>query len=213
MALSGCVVIPEGTSRNARILAMGDSILSWNRGAGASVSHAIEAQLGEEVVDASVAGAKFRQGGLRGRLGFSIPDQFRTGTWDAVILNGGGNDLLGACGCNRCDKTLDRLVQQDYPALLKRLGDAEVFILGYYGIAGDRPGDFDACEDELIALERRLTQLAASKPNVRVVPIRAAITGNPGLYDDDRIHPSRTGSAVIGSLVARALVANIGPSR
>ena len=213
MMLAGCVVIPEGTSRDARILAIGDSILSWNRGAGASVAHVIEAQLGEEVVDASVAGAKLRQGGLRGSLGFSIPDQYREGAWDAVVLTGGGNDLLGSCRCDRCDAILDRLVQQDYPELLNRLGDAEVFILGYYGIAGDRPGNFDSCEDELIELERRLTRLAASKPNVHVVQIRTAITGKPELYDDDRIHPNRAGSAVIGTLVARALVANIVPSR
>jgi len=213
IALSGCVIVPEATNRNARILAMGDSIVAWNRGVGASISDVIEARLGEEVVDASVAGAKLRQGGLRASIGFSIPDQYRDGDWDAVVLNGGGNDLIGTCGCHRCDTTLDRLVQQDYPALLNRLGDTQVFILGYYGLAGDRPGSFDACEDDLIELERRLTRLAASRPNVYAVPIRAAITGKPELYDDDRVHPSPEGSTIIGALVSRALVANIGPSR
>ncbi len=212
-ALAGCVIIPEATDRDARILAMGDSIIAWNRGAGASVSDAVEARLGESVVDASVAGAKLRQGGLRGAVGFSIPDQYREGDWDAVILNGGGNDLLGACGCNGCDAVLDRLVRADYPAVLARLGDAQVFILGYYGIAGDRRGEFDECEDDLIELERRLTRLADTRPNVTVVQIRDAITGKPALYDNDRIHPSPAGSAIIGDRIARALVANIGPAR
>ncbi|MDA8586941.1 SGNH/GDSL hydrolase family protein [Rhodobacteraceae bacterium] len=212
-ALSGCVVIPEPTDRDARILAIGDSILAWNRGVGASVPDAIEARLGEAVVDASVAGAKMRESGLRASIGFSIPDQYRSGDWDAVVLNGGGNDLNGTCGCDGCDAVLNRLVREDYPALLARLGDTQVFILGYYGAAGDRFGNFDTCEDELLTLERRLTRLAATRPNVTLVAIRDAITGKPALYDDDRIHPSPAGSAVIGDLVARALVANIGPAR
>ncbi|MEO0946342.1 MAG: SGNH/GDSL hydrolase family protein, partial [Pseudomonadota bacterium] len=102
------------------------------------------------------------------------------------------------------------LVQQDYPALLDQLGEAQVFILGYYGRAGDRPGSFDACEDDLNILESRLTRFAATRSNVQVVPIRAAITGKPELYDPDRIHPSREGSAVIGTLLARAISAEGG---
>ncbi|NNE87184.1 MAG: SGNH/GDSL hydrolase family protein [Silicimonas sp.] len=213
LLLPACVVFPEVTDRNARILAMGDSVIAWNREDGASIADALERRLGQPVVDASVPGAKMRQDGLRGSLGFSIPEQYRAGRWDAVIVNGGANDLLSQCNCTRCDATLDRLVRQDYPALVNRLDDTQVFIVGYYGAAGDRPGRFNSCDNELQQMERRLTVLFADRSNVHVVRVRDAITGRPTLYDNDRVHPSPAGSRVMAELVARALVANSSPSR
>lgn len=208
LLLSGCVVFPERTDGDARILAMGDSVIAWNRDKGASVADMLEKQLGVPVVDASVPGAKMQQGGLRGAIGFSIPDQFREGAWDAVIVNGGANDLLSECNCNRCDAIIDRLVQRNYPALVNQLGNTQIFIVGYYGAAGDRPGSFNGCNDELLEMERRLTSFASMRANVHVVRVRDAITGRPERYDDDRVHPSPAGSLAIASLVARALVAN-----
>ena len=213
LILPACVVFPEATDRDAHILAMGDSVIAWNREEGASIADAIERRLGEPVVDASVPGAKMRQGGVRGAFGFSIPDQYRTGDWDAVILNGGANDLMSECNCNRCDAIVRRLVRRDYPALVNALGNAQIFIVSYYGAAGDRPGRFNSCNDELQQMERRLTSLFATRPNVHVVRVHDAITGRPALYDDDRVHPSPAGSRVIGDIVARALVANLSPSR
>jgi lysophospholipase L1-like esterase len=203
--LAACGALPERSERGARIIAVGDSVMAWNRDGDAGIPAAIEKRLGLPVLDASVPGARMRFGGVGGAAGFSIPGQYRAGDWDAVVMNGGANDLLAACGCDRCDAVLDRLVRVDYPAFLNRLGDTPVLIVGYYGPAGDRRGNYDICNDELQVLERRLTRLAATRPNVRVVRVRDAITGNPRLYDADRVHPSPEGSAVIGALVARAL--------
>lgn len=205
LLLAACGALPERAERDARVILLGDSVMAWNRREGASVADAVERQMGAPVLDASVSGARMRFGGVGGAVGFSIPDQYRAGDWDAVVLNGGANDLFFACGCNRCDAVLDRLVRQDYPAFLDRLGNTSVYIVGYYGPAGDRPGNYDICNDELQVLERRLTRLAESRPNVEVVRVRDAITGNPSRYDADRVHPSSEGSAVIGGLVARAL--------
>lgn len=213
MALAGCAALPEVTDRDASVLLMGDSVLAWNRGQGASVADVVEAETGRAVQDVSVPGARMRQGGLRASLGFSIPDQYRAGDWDAVIVNGGANDLLGACGCRQCDAVLDRLVTQDYPALLDRLGDTEVIIVAYYGQVRGGGGSFDGCGDELAELERRLRSLAASRSNVTQVSVRDVIAGDPANYDADRVHPSPAGSRAIGGLVARALVANSGASR
>ncbi len=203
--LAACGALPERSERGAKIIVLGDSVLAWNRGEGASVADVIEKRLGAPVLDASVPGAQMRVGGVRGAVGFSIPGQYRRGAWDAVVMNGGANDLYRACGCDGCDAVLDRLVTQDYPAFLDRLGNTPVYIVGYYGSAGDRPGAYGICNDELQVMERRLARLAATRPNVQVVVVRNAITGRPALYDDDRVHPSPAGSERIGTLVARAL--------
>lgn len=203
--LAACSAFPERVEREARIIVMGDSVMAWNRDSNASVADAMEKRLGAPVLDAAVSGARMRLGGVGGAIGFSIPGQYRARDWDAVVLNGGANDLFFECRCDRCDTVLDRLVNVDYPALLARLGSTRVYIVGYYGPAGDRPGNYDVCQDELQILERRLTRLAATRPNVRVVRIRDAITGNPPMYDDDRVHPSPAGSSVIADRIVAAL--------
>lgn len=205
LLLAGCASLPESSERGARVIVLGDSVMAWNRDQGTAIADVIERRLGAPVLDASVSGARMRFGGVGGAIGFSIPGQYREGDWDAVVLNGGANDLLATCDCNRCDAVLDRLVNQDYPAFLNRLADTPVYIVGYYGPAGDRRGSYDVCNDDLQVLERRLTRLAATRPNVQVVRVRDAITGTPALYDSDRVHPSPAGSERIGTLVARAL--------
>jgi lysophospholipase L1-like esterase len=203
--LAGCVAIPEGREPGARILVMGDSVIAWNRGEGASIADVTERRLGEPVLDASVPGARMRQGGLRGAVGLSIPAQYRAGDWDTVILNGGANDLRATCGCARCDGVLDRLAQQDYPDLIARLAPARVVIVGYYGRMRGGGGSFDDCDDELLDLGNRLAALAARDARVTFVPVRAAVAGDPRYYGPDRVHPSPEGSALIGGLVARAV--------
>lgn len=205
LLLAACAALPERSEEGARILLIGDSVMAWNRDQTASVADAIEKRLGAPVLDASVPGARMRLGGVGGAIGFSIPGQYRDGDWDAVVMNGGANDLFAECGCDRCDGVLDRLVTQDYPAFLNRLRDTPVYIVGYYGPAGDRRGSYDVCNDDLQVLEARLTRLAAARPNVEIVRVRDAITGNAALYDADRVHPSPRGSHRIGTLVARAL--------
>lgn len=203
--LAGCSVLPESRESGARVLTMGDSILAWNRGEGASVSDVIEKRLGVPVLDASVPGARMSASGLRGAIGLSIPGQYRRGDWDAVVVNGGANDLRGECGCNRCDAVLDRLVRRDYPALLDRLRGTRVFLVGYYGSIRGGGGSFGNCSDELAELGQRLARLAASRDGVTFVSVREAIAGDPRYYDTDRVHPSPAGSRVIGTILAEAL--------
>ena len=213
LALGACGYAPEATDRDASVLVIGDSILAWNRGVGASVADAVEDRLGIPVVDASVPGATMRPSGIRAAVGLSIPGQIRAGSYSTVVVNGGANDLRNTCGCDGCGAVLDRLSTQDYPALIARLAPARVVIVGYYGPIRGGGGSFSGCSDELAELGRRLAGLAASDPRVTFVPTRDAIAGNPVYYDSDRVHPTPAGSDVIGALVARALVANGGASR
>ena len=205
LLLVACSALPERVEREARVIVMGDSVMAWNRDSNASVADAMEKLLDAPVLDASVSGARMRLGGVGSAIGFSIPDQYRERDWDAVVFNGGANDLLFECRCSRCDAVLDRIVNEDYPALLERLGETPVYIVGYYGPAGDRRGNYDICNDELQVLERRLAHLATTRPNVEIVRVRDAITGTPTLYDADRVHPSPAGSAVIAKRIVTAL--------
>ncbi len=205
IALAGCGFAPEVADRNANVLVIGDSILAWNRGAGASVADVIEKRIGVPVLDASVSGATMRASGVRAAVGLSIPGQIREGDFAAVVINGGANDLRNTCGCDGCGAVLDRLSSQDYPALIARLAPARVIIVGYYGSIRGGGGSFSGCSDELAELGRRLNSLAAADPRVTFVPMRDAIAGDPRYYDSDKVHPSREGSARIGALVANAL--------
>ena len=57
--LLGCVE-PVPSDSEARIMAMGDSLLAWNAPSGRSVSDALEARLGHPVVARSVSGASYQ---------------------------------------------------------------------------------------------------------------------------------------------------------
>ncbi len=85
-----------------------------NRATNGSVADAIEAALGLEVVDRSVPGARyFHALPISGSAGLKVTAQYRPGAWEAIIVNGGGNDLLFGCGCGQCDEMLDRLISPD----------------------------------------------------------------------------------------------------
>ncbi|MEM7719520.1 MAG: SGNH/GDSL hydrolase family protein [Pseudomonadota bacterium] len=215
LLLVGCGFAPERGTGD--VLAIGDSILAWNRPEGASIPDVVEKRSGRSVVNGSVPGASFLTNGVSAVIGLSIPRQYRAGDFEAVIVNGGANDLNSLCGCNRCDTVLDRLVSRDgtsgaYVDLLARI-DVPVIIVGYYGTIRGGGGGFSGCQDELLELGIRLTRLASADPSVRFVRVRDAIDGDPAFYDSDRVHPSPAGSERIGGLVARALVAIDGPAR
>ncbi len=104
--------MPDDTQ--ARILMMGDSMLATHSLTGRSVSHMVEAQIGEEVIDRTVPGARMIYAlPLTGAAGLNIPKQYRPGKWDWVVLNGGGNDLLLGCGCMFCNRKLEQLISED----------------------------------------------------------------------------------------------------
>src|SRR4051812_9049233 len=101
--------LPEGE----RVLAIGDSILAWSADRCESIPDVVARTLGERVVNHAVNGARVL-GGSADRP--AIPAQFaaaRDVPWSAVIVDGGGNDLNGTCGCGDCAQVLDALVGAD----------------------------------------------------------------------------------------------------
>lgn len=190
-----------GAAQADPILVMGDSIMDWNRATGRSVSHALAEELGRDVRNLSVSGARIFGRGFR-----SIPGQFRGSAWSWIVLDGGANDLQ-TCGCNRCERMLDRLISGDagaIPTLLARLqgSGANVLWMVYYGPNG-RGGAFDPCADELAELDARVAALAANTDGLHFVDAGDVLGRSaPDDYHRDNVHPAPRESAKIAALLA-----------
>jgi acyl-CoA thioesterase I len=202
----------EVASRNdtSRILAIGDSMLAWHRGSGTSVSGALERRINERVTDRSVIGARFNYAlPITGAMGLNISKQYVSGTWDWVIINGGGNDLLFGCGCVACDYTIDKLISADgrngkIPALVRkaRSTNARVILVGYLHSPGV-PSLVDGCKDDDNELQRRISKIPALDDGVYYVRASDIVgSGDTSYHAGDRIHPSAKGSAEIARQIA-----------
>jgi lysophospholipase L1-like esterase len=216
--LLGCGEAITTSTKDARILLMGDSMMAANRGSGRSVADGIERQLGEEVIDRSVYAARIIYVlPLTGAAGLSIPAQLAKGEWDWVVLNGGGNDLMFGCACGRCDGMVDRLISADgssgaIPSLVSRIrkSGAKVVYSGYLR----NPGLFTPvrpCKIYGDELDRRLARLDARDPGMVFLPMSDLVpTGDPSLHQADLMHPSPKGSAAIAARISAAIRANDG---
>lgn len=212
-----CALIFGGAvmAQNAgpRILVMGDSLLATHNSTGFSVADNLERLLGEKVRDQSVSGAHMiYRLPISGAAGLSIPKQFREGNWQWVVLTGGGNDLWLGCGCNRCERKMNRLISSDgrkgvIPStiLRARKSGARVIYVGYLRSPGFG-SPIESCRDEGDELERRIAKLAAIDPglyfqsNADLVP-----HGDKSFHAVDRIHPSRKGSLHIAQRIAQVI--------
>ncbi len=213
-ALTAC---GEVVSRNdpSRILTMGDSLLAWHGASGHAVSDRLETYLGEPVTDRSVVGAWMIYGlPITGAMGLSIPQQYRPGGWDWVVLNGGGNDLWLGCGCSLCERRMNRLISPDgqggeIPELVNRVraGGSKVLFLGYLRSPGFG-SPIEHCRNEGAIFDQRLASMAKDDPGIVFLSLADLVpSGDRSFHAADRIHPSRKGSAAI----ARRIADIIGP--
>lgn len=206
----------EPVTRDARILLMGDSLLAFHKGQGRAVSHAIEAELSEPVVDRSVTGARFFYAlPISGSAGLNIRQQYREGSWDWIVLNGGGNDIWMGCGCGTCGPRLDQLITDDgrggripgFVSTLRATG-AQVIFVGYLRTPGVL-SPIEGCADEGDEMDRRLTRLAALDDGVHFLPLADLVPhGDRSYHAIDRIHPSQKASRKIGTRVAAIIKRN-----
>jgi acyl-CoA thioesterase I len=196
-----------------RILLLGDSMFASNRVTNGSVADSIEAALGLDVVDRSVLGARyFHALPISGSAGLKVTAQYRPGAWKAIIVNGGGNDLLFGCGCGLCDEMLDRLISPDgrrgaIPAFVADLRSTGALVVyaGYLRNPGTAT-PVKACGPAGNELDRRLQELDKLDPGMVFLPMSDLVPYGSLLYHQpDRIHPSRTGSREIGLRIARVI--------
>lgn len=193
------------------VLAVGDSVMAWNRDKDASIPDVVARATGRTVLNASVPGQGLtREGSL---FPGTIQSQLRRGNWDWIIADGGANDLNRICNCSRCEAQVDRLISEDgtaglwpgFVGQMKAAGARNILIMGYYGPADGGGGAFAKCSDEVAELDRRFARLAARDPQVTHVLTRPVVDGERALYDDDLIHPNVRGSQVIGEVLARTI--------
>jgi hypothetical protein len=209
LALAGC---GEAVTREdqSRILLMGDSLLAAHGGIGKAVSHNIERELGEQVIDRSVIGARMIYAlPISGAAGLNIPQQYRPGKWDWVILNGGGNDLWLGCGCSLCDYKMDRLISEDgskgvIPGFVSKLRQdgAQVLYVGYLRSPG-LGSPIEYCRDDGDELEARIAKLSKLDRGVHFLSLADLVPhGDRSFHAIDMIHPSLKASAAIGKRIA-----------
>ncbi len=200
-------------STDARILLMGDSMMASNAAADSTVANWMEAELGEEVIDRSVSGAKyFYYLPISGAAGLRLDAQYRPGKWDWIVMNGGGNDLLFGGGCGAPGAQLSRLITPDgrhgaIPNLVANLrsSGARVLYVGYLR----NPGTFTpikACGPAGNELDRRLAKMAALSDRVEFLAISDLVPyGDSSYHQLDRIHPSPKGSRAIAQRIVERI--------
>jgi GDSL-like Lipase/Acylhydrolase family len=202
-------------SNDATILALGDSIFEYNSIQSDSIPDVVGKLLGTAVANAARAGAHFsRPDSLSSGEGLDIRDQFVAGGWDWVLLEGGGNDYLGDCGCGDCGPYIDELVSADgltgeIPDFVRGLvsGDTQVMIMGYYDVPSDAQFGFDQCGNEVQEHNRRLALLAAATESVWFVSAGDVVSvDDRTAYAEDRVHPSKMGSRAIGEYIAAEIM-------
>lgn len=213
LLVMSCGEVVTESTKDARILMMGDSMMAANRTAGRSVGAMLERKMGETVIDRSVYAARIIYNlPLTGAAGLSIPAQYQQGNWDWVVLNGGGNDLIFGCACGYCDGMVDRLISKDattgrIPELVNRIrkSGAQVVWSGYLR----NPGLFTPvrpCRVFGDELDRRLARLDARDPGMIFVPMSDLVPeGDPSLHQQDLVHPSPKGSAAIAARIAATI--------
>lgn len=209
LVLAGC---GETVMRDAqpRILLLGDSLMATHGMSGNSVSHAMERQLGEPVIDRSVSGARFLYAlPISGAAGLNITKQYREGDWDWVVLNGGGNDILFGCGCGPCRGRIDRLISEDgkrgvIPGFVSKVRQrgAQVIFVGYMRTPGVA-SPIEHCVDEGREMDRRVARLAALDRGVHFLGLEDLVPeGDRSYHAIDLVHPSAKGAHAIGQRIA-----------
>lgn len=206
------VLTLAGTARaeDAPILVMGDSMMASNGIGGQSVGKRLSKRLGVEVQSRAMLGAwMIYRLPLTGAMGFSIPRQFRGGSHQWIVMNGGGNDLWLGCGCNACDRTLHRLAAPDgrsgaVLATLARLraSGAQVLYVGYLRSPGfDTP--IEHCKDEAEVLDARVAAFAEARDGIHFLSLDGLVPeGDKSFHAADLIHPSLKGSDAIAGWIA-----------
>ncbi|MBT6180125.1 MAG: SGNH/GDSL hydrolase family protein [Deltaproteobacteria bacterium] len=198
------------TDLNGPILVLGDSVMAWNVEEGTSIGHVIQEQTGQAVTIRAVSGAHFYSDEDE-----DIRSQYVEGDWSWVVFTGGGNDLNDRCECGDCNGVLNELLSSNgadgavaEAADAIRETGAKVMFLTYYDLPSTAQFGFANCGDESEALAERAAAMAQARQGVYWVDMGQVVTPNDlSAFDEDHVHPSERGSALIGELVADVILA------
>ena len=164
---------------------IGDSVFDFNEDACEDISDYLSLSLGAQVEDRSVGGTW-----LDHPEDDDIVTSYQAGPWPWVIVDGGGNDLLGECGCECTAEQVARLSDLSgttgaMPALVEQIvaDGAQVLLFGYY--APTASSEFGGCLDELELLSTGYAAIAARFPEVTFLDGRDLIDAS---VDRDLLH-------------------------
>jgi len=206
----GSVAQAAQNKSDPRILVIGDSLMASHAVTGRSIAGNLRDILERDVLNRSVIGARMiYKLPLTGGMGLSIPAQFRKGGYDWVVMNGGGNDLWMGCGCNRCERKMNKLIAADgrrgeIPKLMARIRKtgAQVIYVGYLR-SPDINTPIESCKDEGDELESRISALAERVSGVHFLSLHDLVPpGDLSYFGLDRVHPSVKASREIAQRVA-----------
>ena len=195
---------------NAKILAIGDSLMAWNGLGGRSIPQVVSLLLKEPVRShANVGAFMIYSLPISGLMGKRIAAQYRDNDYDWVIVNGGGNDLWLGCGCRKCERRMNKMVSPDgrkgeVPDLVRRIrkSGAKVVFIGYLRSPGSG-STIEHCKNEGDAYDARLAVMAKQMDGVWFISNADIVpSGDTSYHSSDRIHPSRKGSIAIAQRVA-----------
>ena len=191
------------------ILAVGDSFLDFHVEGNESIPDVTAASLGYSIQNNAISGSM-----LTGTDG--IPSQYEDGSWPWVLVSGGGNDANDLCGCEvSCFmELLDEMVSEDLSSgVLTELVDRsvgngnKVAIAMYMPITSEASDGFGNCVDILSDMTSRYEALAASREQVLFVNSGDIVSPDttPQAYEEDGVHPSVEGCAMIGEHIAEQI--------
>lgn len=200
---------------DAKVIAIGDSLMAWNSPSGSSIPDVVEETIGAPVVDRTVSAAwlqtKFDPDGAPES---GVQAQYAEGDWSWAIVNGGGNDLMLGCGCTRCEAVLDNMISADgqhgqIPQFLRqiRATGTRVIYVGYLR-SPNLITPIEHCKAEGDEFEARIAKLAQQDEGITFVSSKdVAQPGDASYFSFDLIHPSRKSSRIIGQRVAAVIKA------
>ena len=190
--------------------AVGDSMFDWND-EDSSIPAVVAANLGLPFQNNAIGGTTITE------VGFPIPEQYEAGTWDWVLVDGGGNDLNDGCECRQCDAVMEEIITADAEQgamadFVEQIVDDgyNVALMGYYEMPNNAEYGFDQCNDELGVLLPRYQLLAERFERVTFIDIREVVSPQttPQAYDEDQVHPSTEGARMIAEHIASVLRAS-----
>ena len=178
--------LPAGSE----IQIIGDSVFDFNEETCEDVSDFMSLSLGATVEDRSIGGTW-----LDHPEDEDIADSYAPGPWPWLIVDGGGNDLLGFCNCECSSDDIARLINPDgtdgaMSDLIRTIVDngSRVILLGYYQPTPD--SEFGGCIDELEVLSSGYSALADQLPEVTFLDARNVINAEEdrSLLHTDGVH-------------------------
>ncbi|MCO4774211.1 MAG: SGNH/GDSL hydrolase family protein [Deltaproteobacteria bacterium] len=212
LVLTGCDFasdIDDQAYADGGLLAIGDSIFDFHRGEG-SIPEVVAEATDLALVDASMGGAMLTGDDE------SIADQRVDGSFEWLLMDGGGNDLNDRCACGACEGVMNEVLTADgRGGVIADIVEeataqgSKVLFMGYPELPDGAEFGFDRCGDELTELNARLATLDAQQDAMWFVSAGDVVGADDlDLFDGDRVHPSPAGSQVMGDYVAETISAN-----